>query len=125
MSGQNTADPAIDLTKSRRRILPAPADVSLDFGNSDQINPEDCPIIPRAGAPELKSALGQKQTFAVQNVMSALPPKAVVQSPRPELPPSRSQDTYSARIADDIEAKTTTAYTVFRITAPTEMYKDL
>ena len=27
------------------------------------------------------SALGQKQTFAVQNVMSALPPKADIDSP--------------------------------------------
>ncbi|MGB6315202.1 MAG: hypothetical protein WBG13_21950, partial [Pseudolabrys sp.] len=29
----------------------------------------------------LMSALGQKQTFAVQNVMSALPPKADISRP--------------------------------------------
>src|SRR5262245_21471352 len=68
-SGQATAEPAITLTKSRRCI----ASPTLRKG----IVPTATTTLEGLDTTRLMSALGQKQTCAVQQAMSALPPIAI------------------------------------------------
>src|SRR5215831_19655076 len=81
-SGQAAAEPAITFMKSRRRITSPRvlecADFCLHDYNRDLRPAEWEPeVILRGNNPKHRmSALGHKRTFAVQNGMSALPPKA-------------------------------------------------
>jgi hypothetical protein len=77
-SGQNEAEPATTLMKSRRRIAFPEAQDYADYGFiTAGISDRGLRVQLHGNNPEpLMSALGQKRTFERLDTMSALPPKA-------------------------------------------------